>query len=269
MARASAPSGLVPELDLCVSSRLTLLAIWVVEQRRTSRFFVALTGRATCESTWKSYLTAPLARSPTSASDLSISPLIVLTPADDSMCITTQYFWLCGHPATHRFRTQLCQHSKGRICRIRDTNKFLEGACRKCQQVRQKRRQSSRRKEPAAFEDTWYIPTRCFVDIGYRTLDPFHVNPECDPISPLTSVPPYFPITPTSPKTESLWGTLRSPRVEKSPLERFFPKLRWHKKTSPCCDELSLADAIQVVRLEEFDARIEGRIMDNHCESAM
>lgn len=194
---------------------------------------------------------------------------MLLKKTDESMCITTQYFFGCGHPATHRFRTQLCQHSKGRVCRIRDTNKFLDGECRRCQEVRQKSQQSSRSKEPAAFEDTWYIPTRCFVDVGYRTLDPFHAEPENDSIPPLTSVPPPLPITLITPKTESLWGALTSPRTEKSPLERFFPRFRRHKETSPCRDELSLADAVQAVRLEDFDSRFEGRIMDSHCESAV
>lgn len=273
MARASAPSGLVPGTALVcrLASNCRTPARRLSRQRRKARSFVMLTGRATWNSTWHRYLTGQSASDRASASEPDIPRLVPLERADGSMCTTVQYLFRCGHPATHRFRNQLCQQSKCRVCRIRDTNKFLEGECRKCQQIPQKRQQSSRFKEPAAFEDTWFIPTRCFVDIGYRTLDPFHsgTEPEEDSMSPLTSVPPPLPISPVTPKTESAWGLLTSPKSEKSPLERFFPRLRRHKKTGPCCDELSLEDALQAVRLEDFEARIEGRIMDNHCESAM
>lgn len=181
------------------------------------------------------------------------------------MCTTTQYFFCCGHTATHRFRNQLCSQSKGRICRIRDTNRFIEGECRKCQQDREEQRQQSRMRAPATFEDIWYIPTRCFVDVGFRTLDPFMGSGDMnlDPISPLTVIPPLLPLSAVSPKAESCSGAL------KSPVERVLPRFRRHKNTRPCCEDLSLADAFQAVRLEDYDARPEGRIMDNHCESVV
>jgi hypothetical protein len=183
------------------------------------------------------------------------------------MCTTTQYFFCCGHPATHRFRTELCPQSKGRTCRIRDTNRFIEGECRKCQLYRQTRRRIPRGRNQDAFDDIWYIPTRCFVDVGFQSLNPFLVDIEPDPISPLTTVPPTFPLPSPAPKTESLSGMLRSPGSEKSPVERLFPRFRRHKKSSSCCEDMTLENAFQAVRLEDYDARIEGRIMDNHCQS--
>jgi len=187
------------------------------------------------------------------------------------MCITVQYFFCCGHPATHRFRNQLCQQSEGRSCRIRDTNKFLEGQCRRCAQdyEKQKRRQQSRVRDPKVFEDTWYIPARCFVDIGYRTLDPFRAEADIDLVSLLTTISPSLPVSPVTPKTGSVWGALPSLKAEKGPVARIFPVFRRHKKASPCCDEISVADAFQAVRLEDYNARVEGRITDNHCESVL
>lgn len=184
------------------------------------------------------------------------------------MCTTTQYFFCCGHPATHRFRNELCPQSKGRICRIRDTNRFIEGECRKCQLERQNQRRRPRARNLDAFDDVWYIPTRCFVDIGYRTLNPFLAETEEDPISPLTTVPPPLPLSPAAPKTESCSGEVTSPRSEKSPVKRVFPRFWRQKKSSQCCEDMTLANAFQAVGLEDYDARIEGRIMDNHCESA-
>lgn len=187
------------------------------------------------------------------------------------MCTTTQYFFCCGHPATHRFRNQICPQLKGRNCRIRDTNRFIEGECRKCQQERQNRRQRPVVRSLDSFEDVWYIPARCFVDVGFRTLDPFLSEPDPDPISPLTTVAPLLPLplTPVTPKSESAWGSLKSPGLERSPVQRFFPRFRRLKKSSPCCGDMTLESAFQAVRLEDYDVRIEGRIMDNHCESAV
>jgi hypothetical protein len=180
--------------------------------------------------------------------------------------MTIQYYFCCGHPATHRFRNQLCQQSKGRsMCRIRDVSKFIDSECRRCALDRLRRAQSSRPR-PTAFDDVWYIPTRCFVDIGFRTLDPF-LSGSSEPKSPLTGVPTLSPLTMELPRRASLWENPSSPRTERSPIDKFFPKFLRLKKTSPCCDEKSFADAFQAVRLEDYDARIEGRIMDNHCES--
>lgn len=273
MARASAPSGLVPAPALCMSPRLeSSYSGHTTERTKRNDSILCDADRPDhVEFHVGQLFDSSVGLRPRSTSDCDIPYLVPLDSIDDSMCTTVQYLFRCGHPATHRFRNQLCQQSKCRVCRIKDTNKFLEGECRKCQQMPQQRQQSFRFKEPAAFEDTWFIPTRCFVDIGYRTLDPFHsgTEPKDDSISPSTSMPPPLPISPVTPKTESAWGALTSPKSEKSPLERFFPRLRRHKKTGPCCDELSLEDALQAVRLEDFEARIEGRIMDNHCESAM
>ena len=83
---------------------------------------------------------------------------------------------------------------------------------------------------------------------------------------------PTLPLLVTDvPRTASLWDQLPSPRTERSPVEKFMPKFsglfQRQKKASPCCDEKSFADTFQAVRLEDYNARIEGRIMDNHCES--
>jgi hypothetical protein len=191
------------------------------------------------------------------------------------MCSTIQYLFSCGHPATHRFRNQQCPQSMGRVCRIRDTNRLLVGECRKCIIERERRQREVSRfgaKDLALrYEDTWYVPTRCFIDVGFRTLDPFNTEPPSEPASPLSPLVPLTPLSPPSvaiTKTELAWDGLPTGKSDSSPIERLFPGLR--KKTrSPCCNDKSLADAFQAVRLEDHDARIEGRIMDNHCESVL
>jgi hypothetical protein len=194
------------------------------------------------------------------------------------MCSTIQYLFSCGHPATHRFRNQQCPQSTGRVCRIRDTNKLLVGECRKCliereQRQREVNRSGTKDLAPRC-EDTWYVPTRCFIDVGFRSLDPFNAEPASEPASPLSPLVPLTPLTPLTPplipaaKTESAWDGLPTGKPDRSPIERLFPRL-CKKRRSPCCKDKTLADAFQAVRLEDFDARIEGRIMDNHCESVL
>lgn len=114
------------------------------------------------------------------------------------MCTTTQFVYSCAHPASHQFRSSICGQQPH--CKITDTDAILPHACRACKR-RALRRWNSRlhdmvrsRQEsdvrdfeigspwsdgfdlelPKDLQNKrWYIPSRCFIDIGFSNLDPF------------------------------------------------------------------------------------------------
>ena len=124
------------------------------------------------------------------------------------MCTTSQYFYSCAHPATHRFRNSLCARARNprgtsrARCRIRDDNENLSYPCPRCHQraereevlhrspVGVKRTKIPGRREVHTLEmrhvreAVWFVPSRCFIDIGYSNLDPFGVGEEERPCSP-------------------------------------------------------------------------------------
>ena len=97
-----------------------------------------------------------------------------------NMCVTTQYFYCCWHPATRGFRNGVCPARKSQTCHVRHEHKMLTTMCRWCDSHDRSRPPfhlfAPDRSSDDVFNDTWYVPSRGFVDIGFRTLDPFKVQ---------------------------------------------------------------------------------------------
>jgi hypothetical protein len=180
------------------------------------------------------------------------------------MCTTTKYLFNCGHEATHRFRSDMCSQARSRHCHIRDTNKWLSFTCRKCSANRLgwwRKYCSGTQQNNETYDDAWCIPSRCFVDVGYSNLDPFGTETGSKPVSPMSAVPA---LTESPRKTQSAWASF--PRDGRNRCGRLLERIRL-KNSSPCCEDWSQKGAYQAVRLEGCSDRIEGRIVDNHCES--
>jgi hypothetical protein len=178
------------------------------------------------------------------------------------MCTTVRYYFNCQHPATHRFRNNTCEFSNSRACRIRDANSQLKFPCRRCLLRQGFRRQIPAELECHENEQVWHIPSRCFVDVGFRTLDPF-ADDASEPVSPKS--PATTILSPMTQKPVSPWP--RSPMDERSKCAKLFAKVMRFQKVSPCCEERTRRGAIPAVRCEELNTRIEGRVMDDDCES--
>ena len=177
------------------------------------------------------------------------------------MCVTTQYLFSCGHAATHRFRTELCGSSKSRKCHVKDINKWLAFTCRKCSKNKQgwwKKQVAGPPPGEEEDDEVWYVPSRCFVDIGFSNLDPFAANGDEEELSPRSSSPEPVPLTP---RTRSRHSYIPQR------CENFLNRMARHKKPSDCCDAVARRGAVQAVRLEGRSDRVGGRIVDNHCES--
>lgn len=223
------------------------------------------------------------------------------------MCTTTQYLYACQHPATHRFRNSVCPYVSRpanrqnalakNVCRIIDQNTILPHDCETCEdrKARAKAQGSSSGSwrsglnvfgprqvpEKDLYQDTWYIPTRCFVDVGFQTLDPFGTGEDLE-----------TPQTPKSPAADrddddDMFGKARLPLLMEEELSdcspKSKPKVRDHgdrrrnmkppeikrdkRQPSPCCVKERRKGAYQVTRLEGCEDRFEGRIVDSCCRS--
>ncbi len=180
------------------------------------------------------------------------------------MCITTQYLFNCSHEATHRFRSDMCSTARTRDCRIQDTNNWINFPCRKCAKSQQhlwQRWWTGSRRDSPNYDDFWHIPSRCFVDVGFRTLDPFATGNRSEPLSPLSPAPPPTESM-SARKTQSIWASLQS----SNRCSRLLEKMRL-KHSSPCCETQTQQGAFPAVRLEGPSDRLQGRIVDDHCES--
>lgn len=175
--------------------------------------------------------------------------------------MTTQYLFSCQHAATHRFRNDVCELSKLGDCHIKDTNRWLPFSCRRCASKKLGRW----RKHIAGFDqsiealnDVWYVPSRCFVDVGFSNPDPFKASCNSEGKVPCTTSPESSPTTqmPHSTCSESPSGCTISPN-----------RLTQHKNPRLCCEATAKRGAFQAVRLEGRGDRVEGRICENHCKS--
>ena len=178
------------------------------------------------------------------------------------MCTTRRYLFLCSHPATHRFRNAVCASPSVRGCRIQDYNVYLRHPCKKCATRGMALTYTDAGDQQFAFDDEWHIPSRCFVNIGFRTLDPFNEDKASEPPTPTSPVEP--------PTTENLVSTLPltidASDNDRNLCKRLFRRLT-KKKPSPCCAREAQFGAYEAVRLEEREHRLGGRIRDNRCES--
>ena len=178
------------------------------------------------------------------------------------MCTTVRYYFGCDHPATHRYRSDTCAAPHTRACRVKDTNRRLQFSCRRCLLRQGINVQILAEHEITEPSDIWHIPTRCFVDVGFRTLDPFR-DDKSQPVSPLSPTPTILsPLTCRTPSTRR-----HLPNDDRSKCAKLFAKVMRFKKISPCCEERARRGAYPAVRLEDIENRIEGRVMDDHCES--
>lgn len=188
------------------------------------------------------------------------------------MCTTRRYLYLCCHPATNRFRNTACDNHSGRGCRPRDFNVYLAYPCRECCKNGMQSVDTGVDKTDFVFSDTWYIPSRCFIDSGFRTLDPFQDEPMSSlPSTPvITSVvdPPSRPgscIAPpeTTPPFTPFWL-----KDELSLYRKLFRRVTKRKQAlSTCCAREKRNGPVQRTRLEGRDFRRAGKIVENRCEA--
>jgi len=179
-----------------------------------------------------------------------------IIPAAHRMCTTRQYLFLCSHPATHRFRNAVCDAPSVWGCRIHDFNVYLRLPCTKC----------ADRGMPAmygqhdfAFDDQWHIPSRCFIDVGFQTLNPFDESGRRRASWTMSSEDPSTPpLTPLSPVP---------PKHHQDRYKRLISLLTNSKKPSPCCARETRRGAVLATRSEDEDDRPGGRIIENRCES--
>ena len=184
------------------------------------------------------------------------------------MCSTTQYLYSCSHPATHRFRNSRCPTPNSRSCRIRDGNVYLPQMCRYC--VARGRTQPlfnlimpTTKGAPGTqdlYNETWHVPSRCFVDIGFRTLDPFGTGEDAHSTeqSRLT--------TPQNLNFEALTELAAMDEIDSCGQLKAWPR-KLRREPSPCCLKERRLGAFEATRLEGYQDRLEGRIIDSACFS--
>jgi hypothetical protein len=177
------------------------------------------------------------------------------------MCTTSQYLYVCFHAASYRFRTSICHSPASSSCHIRDENSILPYACSKCgvrSRTRNGKHASKRARQQTDIsimvaKKIWYIPSRCFIDTGFQTLDPFGTGIEAEstdqadprsPLSPIFKVPLIMDATSIKAR-----GTGKP------------------QQPSPCCLNSRRNGAYQATRLEGLEDRERGRIVDSFCGS--
>jgi hypothetical protein len=194
------------------------------------------------------------------------------------MCTTNQVIYVCSHPATHRFRTGVCRNATHRRCTIHDETEVLSYPCMDCAALlsKKRRRSGDGRDRPWEMQGppskrllsaTWHVPSRCFVDVGFQTLDPFGVGlhkeapaetlvrSQTAEISPFGTHMELVPSrNPVQVEQCGRWKLARS--NEKWPL-------------SHCCQMETRDGAYESTRLEGPAERLNGRIADSFCESSM
>ena len=177
------------------------------------------------------------------------------------MCTTSQYLYVCSHPASYRFRTSICLNPASSSCRIRDDNSVLPYTCSKCAPERRVRNAKQGGKPIMQTTDmnimvarkTWYIPSRCFIDTGFQNLNPFGSGIEVDSHE---NARPRSPLSPIS----------RLP-LNKNGRGAGFSATKQPRHPSPCCLKSRRTGAYQATRLEGLEDRQRGRIVDSFCGS--
>ncbi|KAI1614631.1 hypothetical protein EDD37DRAFT_110381 [Exophiala viscosa] len=197
------------------------------------------------------------------------------------MCKTVQYVWLCSHAATKRFRNSICDSAGVRECHIQDATTVVGHPCEECIKRRASMTWVGNGSEYPALDDDWYVPSRCFIDVGFRTLDPFQEDKsrtstprtsgaphDDDQIPPEMAIPPQSATLTSPTKNKSLWRRLVD-RVT-SCVERFTTRRRSGPLSSPCCVETAKSRKFVFGRLEDPGNRSSGhygRILEDHCQS--
>lgn len=194
------------------------------------------------------------------------------------MCTTSQVLYVCSHQATHRFRTGVCRNANSARCNIHDETEVLSIPCRNCAALTGNRRRrrgdghhDSSQQQCALpkrlLHATWHVPSRCFVNIGFQTLDPFGVGVyQGDPAetagrSQRAEISPFA--------THMQLVASRSPVQTDRSRRRKFVEGPENWRPSWCCRRETRGGAYEATRLEGPEQRIEGRIMDSLCESSV
>lgn len=175
------------------------------------------------------------------------------------MCITRRYLFICRHPASHRFRNALCDSAGTRGCNIMDYNYLLQNPCKKCARsgVHGRVLANGLVEDEHAFEIDWHVPTRCFIDVGFRSLNPFEedrnkVAEKEEELASENEEPPRSQMSQDQEQHNMCMRILRR-------LTR--------RRASPCCLREAQRGAYESCRLESRPNRINGFIKDDHCES--
>lgn len=179
------------------------------------------------------------------------------------MCTTTQYLFQCSHAASHRFRNAVCDAKGTPECQLRDLNSVLPEPCHRCTVTARawpilNVLNLKPNKEQELYQDTWHIPSRCFIDCGFGNLDPFGAEEGDFPALPEQK--------PKRRKSVRLWEQFGNKDGD-GPYSQLVAKVKRSKRTSPCCVDESEYGAFEATRLEECEDRVESRIVDSHCES--
>ena len=193
------------------------------------------------------------------------------------MCTTNQLIYVCSHQATHRFRTGVCKKANRERCNIHDDTEILSFHCKNCAvQINRKRRRCGDGRNRSLLKQdalpnrllnaTWHVPSRCFVDVGFRTLDPFGAGDDQESAAEAGLRSQRAEISP--------FGTHVELVASRSPVEtdqRGCWKFVGSQKCrpSPCCMAETRQGAYQATRLEGREERVRGRIMDSFCESSV
>ncbi len=175
------------------------------------------------------------------------------------MCTTRRYLFLCSHPATHRFRNELCDAPGVRGCQIRDYNVYLRHPCEKCRN-RGTASMYTGEQEPD-YEDEWHIPSRCFFDVGFQTLNPFAKESPESASSASSSTRQSIDEDPIAPPHSPVQTKTGEPNICQKLLRRL--TLR---KPSPCCASQAQKGPHEATRVEGRDDRVDGVILAR-CES--
>ena len=175
------------------------------------------------------------------------------------MCITRRYLFICRHPASHRFRNAICESAGTRGCTIKDYNYLLQSPCKKCAKsgTYQRVPGNGSVEDEQALETEWHVPTRCFIDIGFRSLDPFEedrnkVAEKEEELTPENEEPPSSQMSQDQGQPNMCMRIVR--RLAK-------------RRVSPCCKREAQKGAFETCRLESRPNRINGSIKDDYCES--
>jgi hypothetical protein len=251
------------------------------------------------------------------------------------MCRVNQFVFSCGCPATERFRYKLCRSPNSESCVIEDDDYKLNFRCRRCIvheiltesiQPKHDRTEDNTRQwssaptlgkadnrycwlidarfsegernfweEDPGLDFEWIVPSRCFVDPGFRSLDPFEDDRRKQLVEGASSInvprEEERDLAPDELEDNSTAEQHHHSTEEQSPpistklncngrsteeqqnrsTEGDRPPIsiklncNWHAKPGPCCVQQRRRGAIWAERPEDVEARVTGKIVGDTC----
>jgi hypothetical protein len=194
------------------------------------------------------------------------------------MCTTNQVLFVCSHQATHRFRTGVCRQANCGRCKIYDATEILSFPCMDCAAILNDKRRKCGDGHDRPFQEqgrmphrllntTWHVPSRCFVDAGFQTLNPFGVPEYRKNASQSPTQLRRAEFSPSGMHMELVAN--RSPVLTDECGRGRVSKRNQNWPLGSCCLREAREGAYQATRLEGWEDRINGRIMDSCCESEL